>query len=107
LIVFPPLRVNKKAVAREIQYIEHIETSIVFDVSGTQEVHLMDVVGLKRFSEIEIFRSSGGIRRFFLSNPSLFGIRLMVRSEGRIRPYFLNYHLGNLCIGTCRLFSKV
>jgi hypothetical protein len=65
LIVLPSLRVKKDSVTVEIHDVEGIEAAIVFDVSGSDEVRLMDVVESQGLPEIGIFHSLGSIRSFF------------------------------------------
>jgi hypothetical protein len=65
LVVLPSLRVKKDSVTVEIHDIEGIETAIVFDVSGANEVRLVDVVESQGLSEIGIFHSFGSIGSFF------------------------------------------
>jgi hypothetical protein len=65
LIVLPSLRVKKDSVTVEIHDVEGIEAAIVFDISGSDEVRLMDVVESQGLPEIGIFHSLGSIRSFF------------------------------------------
>jgi len=65
LIVFSSLGVDKNAMTVKIHDMERKEAAIVFDVSWTQEIRLMDVVESQGFGEIGIFHSLGGIRSFF------------------------------------------
>jgi hypothetical protein len=65
LVVFPSLRVEKDSVAAAIDDIERIEAPIVFDVSGTHEIHLMDMIDSQRPCKIGIFDPFGDIRSFF------------------------------------------
>jgi hypothetical protein len=65
LVVFPSLRVKKDSVTVKIDDIEGIETAIVFDVPGTHQIGLMDVVESQGFVEIRVFHSFGRIRSFF------------------------------------------
>ena len=65
LVVFSSLGMKKDPVAVKIHDIERIETPIVLDVSWPKEVRLMDVVDPQRLSEIGVFHTLGGIRRFF------------------------------------------
>jgi hypothetical protein len=65
LVVFPPLGIEKDSVAGAIYDIERMETSIVLDVPGTQEICLMDVIDAQRLSEIGVWDPFGGIRSFF------------------------------------------
>jgi len=64
-VVFAPLGLNKDSVAVKIDDMEGIESSIVFDVPGAEEVGLMDVVEIQRFSEIGVFDSFGLVWSFF------------------------------------------
>jgi hypothetical protein len=48
------LGIEKNSVARAIDDIEWMETSIVLDVPGTQEICLMDVIDAQRLSEIGV-----------------------------------------------------
>jgi|PlaIllAssembly_1097288.scaffolds.fasta_scaffold85836_1 hypothetical protein len=54
LVVFPSLGIEKNSVARAIDNIERMETPIVLDVPGTQEICLMDVIDPQRLSEIGV-----------------------------------------------------
>jgi len=54
LVVFRSLGVEKDPVAVTIDDIERMETSIVLDIPGTQEICLMDVVDAQRRSEIGV-----------------------------------------------------
>jgi hypothetical protein len=65
LVVFSPLRVDKDAMTVEIHDMKRIEAAIVFDVSGAQEVRLMDIVQAQRGGEVGVFHSLWGIRSFF------------------------------------------
>ena len=65
LVVFSSLGMKKDPVAVQIHDIERIETPIVFDVSWSKEIRLMDVVDPQRLSAIRVFHSFGGIRSFF------------------------------------------
>lgn len=56
---------KKDPVAVEIDNVERIETAIVFDISWTHEIRLMDMVDSQRFSEIRILDPFGEIRSFF------------------------------------------
>jgi hypothetical protein len=56
---------NKGSMAVKIHNVERIETAIVFDVSGTKEIGLMDVVEVQGCFEIRVLYSLGGIRSFF------------------------------------------
>jgi hypothetical protein len=65
LVVFSSLRMEKDPVAVKIHDIERIETPIVFDVSWSKEVRLMDVVDPQGLGEIRVFHSFGDIGGFF------------------------------------------
>jgi hypothetical protein len=65
LIVFPSLGVEKDSVAREIDHIERVETSIVLDVPGSHEIRLMDMVDSQRLCGIGICDPFGDIGSFF------------------------------------------
>jgi hypothetical protein len=64
-VVLPPLGLNKDLMAVKIDDVEGIESSVVLDVPGAEEVGLMDVVAPQRFPKIRIFHSFGLIRSFF------------------------------------------
>jgi hypothetical protein len=49
----------------EIHDVKRIEAAIVFDVSGSQEIRLMDVVESQGLGEVGIFHSLGSIGTFF------------------------------------------
>jgi hypothetical protein len=65
LVVFSSLGVDKDAMTVEIHDMERIEAAIVFDVSGSQEIRLMDVVESQGLGEVGIFHSLGSVRTFF------------------------------------------
>jgi hypothetical protein len=56
---------NKDPMAVKIDDVEGIESSVVLDVPGAEEVGLMDVVARQRFPEIGVFHSFGLVRSFF------------------------------------------
>jgi hypothetical protein len=51
--------------AVKIDDMKGIESSIVFDVPGAEEVGLMDIVEIQRFPEIGVFDSFGLVWSFF------------------------------------------
>jgi hypothetical protein len=65
LVVFSSLGIDKDAMTVEIHDMERIEAAIVFDVSGAQEIRLMNIVESQRCGEVGVFYSLGGIRSFF------------------------------------------
>jgi hypothetical protein len=65
LIVFLALGMKKDAMAVKVHDVERIEASIVFDVSGSQQIGLMDIVDIQCFSEIGVFHSFRSIGSFF------------------------------------------
>ena len=65
LVVFVPLWMKKDPVAVEIDNVERVEAAIVFDISWTHQIRLMDMVDFQRFCEIRILDSFGEIRSFF------------------------------------------
>lgn len=65
LVVFGPLGIEKDSVAQTIHDIERIEPSIVFDVPGSHEICLMDMVDAQRLCEIGILHPFGDIGSFF------------------------------------------
>jgi hypothetical protein len=64
-VVLPPLGLNKDPMAVKIDDVEGIESSVVLDVPGAEEVGLMDVVAPHRFPEIGVLHSFGLVRSFF------------------------------------------
>jgi hypothetical protein len=56
---------KKDPVAVEVDNVERIEAAIVFDISWTHEIRLMDMVDFQRFCEIRILDPFGEIRSFF------------------------------------------
>jgi hypothetical protein len=64
-VVLPPLGLNKDPMAVKIDDVEGIESSVVLDVPGAEEVGLMDVVAPQRFPEIGVLHSFGLVRSFF------------------------------------------
>jgi hypothetical protein len=56
---------NKDPMAVKIDDVKGIEASVVLDVSGAEEVGLMDVVAPQRFPERGVFHSFGLVRSFF------------------------------------------
>ena len=65
LVVFAPVGLNKDPMAVKIDDMKGIESSIVFDVPGAEEVGLMDIVEIQRFPEIGVFDSFGLVWSFF------------------------------------------
>jgi hypothetical protein len=56
---------DKDAMAVKVHNMKGIETSIVLDVAGAQQIGLMDAVDPQGFAEVGIFHPFGGIRSFF------------------------------------------
>jgi hypothetical protein len=56
---------NKDPMAVKIDDVKGIESSVVLDVPGAEEVGLMDVVEIQGFSKIGVFHSFGLVRSFF------------------------------------------
>jgi hypothetical protein len=65
LVVFSSLGIDKDAMTVKIHDVKRIEAAIVFDVSGSQEIRLMDVVESQGLGEVGIFHSLGSIGTFF------------------------------------------
>ena len=51
--------------AENIDHIERVKLAIPFDVSWPDEVGLVDVVDVERFSKIRIFDTLGDVTSFF------------------------------------------
>jgi len=64
-VIFAPLGFDVDAMATHIDYIERVELSVSFDVPGTHEVRLVDVVTAECLPEVRILDSLGYIRGFF------------------------------------------
>jgi len=51
--------------AKQIHQVERIEFTISFYVPWADEIGLVDVVDVKRFSEIRVLNALGNVRSFF------------------------------------------
>jgi hypothetical protein len=65
LVVLGSLGMKKDAMTVKIHDIEGKETAIVLDITGTEQIGLIDVVASRRDPEIRVRHSLGGIRCFF------------------------------------------
>lgn len=65
LVVLGSLGMEKDAMSVKIHDIEGKETAIVLDITGTEQIGLIDVVASRRDPEIRVRHSLGGIRCFF------------------------------------------
>jgi hypothetical protein len=65
LIVFGSLGMKKDTMTVEIHDVEGKETAIVFDIAGTHQIGLVNIVASQGVPEIGVTHSFGGIRRFF------------------------------------------
>lgn len=64
-VVFAPLGMDKDPVTVKVDHMERIEAAVVFDITRSEQVGLVDVVAPEWFPEIGVFHSSGLIRSFF------------------------------------------
>lgn len=65
IVVFSPLRMEEDSMAAQIHDIEGIEAPIALDVSGADEIGLMDIVEPQGLGEVGVFYSLWSIRGFF------------------------------------------
>jgi hypothetical protein len=64
-VVFVPLGMDKDPVTVKVDHMERIEAAVVFDITRSEQVGLVDVVAAEWFPEIGVFHSFGLIRSFF------------------------------------------
>ena len=65
LVSFRSLGLKVDAMTIEIHHIERVESAIPFDVTGTHQIGLVDVVKAQSLSEIRILDPFRRIRGFF------------------------------------------
>ena len=61
IVLLRSLGLDVHPVAEDVYDVERVEPAITLDISGTDEIGLMNVVDARRFREVGIFDSLGNV----------------------------------------------
>ena len=78
---------------KNIHHIERIKSTVLFNVSWADQIGLVNIVKIKRISEIWVLDTFGNVGSFFLTKPSRLKTRWIVLSDGKLNPDLVNSHL--------------